>query len=276
MSPSLAEKYQQLQARLRELGSVVVAMSGGLDSTLLVRVAVETLGSQRVLAVTGRSPSLPQSELENAPGLAAECGAAHLFVDTTEFDDPNYRANPVTRCYFCKTALYNQLWELAAERGYNAVVSGTNADDLRDFRPGLQAAEEFGVRAPLAEVGLTKAEVRELAGVLGLSICDKPASPCLSSRVPYGEPINPQKLRRIDQAESFLRELGFRECRVRHHNHLARIEVPPDQIQRFADPDLRQRVEQKLLDLGYHYVTLDLRGFRSGSLNEAILKGAAE
>jgi uncharacterized protein len=271
MNPALAEKYGVLQTRLRDLGCVVVAFSGGVDSALLLQVAVRTLGSQKVLAVTGRSPSVPAAELEAVEALAVECGAAHEFIETREFEDPNYTGNPANRCYYCKTELYEQLVPLAAERGFRAVINGANADDLSDYRPGLQAASEQRVVSPLAEAEITKAELRQIALELGLSIHDKPASPCLASRVQYGETITPEKLRRIDTAEQFLRELGFRECRVRHHQHLARIEVLPGEVGRFADGELRARVDQRFRELGFQYVTLDLRGFRSGSMNEVIL-----
>jgi uncharacterized protein len=270
-APSLDEKYTRLQERLRTLESVLVAFSGGVDSAFVLRAAVLTLGSQRVLAVTGRSPAVPQAEIEGVASLAAEIGAPHRFLDTGEFDDPNYLANPANRCYFCKTELYSKLAPLARELGYRAVLNGVNADDLGDYRPGLAAAAEHGVHAPLAECGISKAELRVLAARLGVSIAEKPASPCLSSRVQYGEAITPEKLRRIDAAETFLRSLGFRECRVRHHDTLARIEVPEGEIARLLQPETRAAVESKLRELGYRYVTVDLRGFRSGSMNEVLL-----
>jgi uncharacterized protein len=242
-----------------------------VDSALLLQVAVRTLGPRHVLAVTGRSPSVPTEELQTVQALAAECGAPHEFIDTREFEDPNYTSNPTNRCYYCKTELFERLWPLAAERGFRAVISGANADDAFDYRPGLQAAAERHVISPLAEAGISKRELREIAAELGLSIYDKPASPCLASRVQYGQTITPEKLARVDAAEQFLRALGFRECRVRHHEHLARIEVPPGELSRFADAELRGRVDERLRELGFQYVTLDLRGFRSGSMNEVIL-----
>lgn len=267
----LATKYAALQERLRQLDSTLVAFSGGVDSAFVLKAAVQTLGPARVLAVTGRSPAVPAAELAAAAALAAEIGAAHEFLDTAEFDDPNYVANPANRCYFCKTDLYSKLAPLAARRGLAWVVNGVNADDLGDYRPGLQAATEHRVAAPLAECGITKAELRELAAGLGLSVADKPASPCLSSRVQYGEEITPGKLARIEAAEAALHALGFRECRVRHHDSLARIEVPPADIARLLSDDVRVRIERRLRELGYRYVTVDLRGFRSGSMNEVLL-----
>ncbi len=268
MDLKLADKLEALRQRLRACETVVVAYSAGVDSALLLKLAVDTLGPDCVLAATGRSPSVPHAELESAASLAAEIGAPHFFVDTDEFDNPNYTSNPQERCYFCKTELYTRLQALAAERGFRCLLSGTNADDLGDYRPGIQAAGEQQVIAPLADAGITKQEIRTLAAEVGLEIHDKPASPCLSSRIPYGQEVTPEKLRRIDEAETRLRQLGFRECRVRHHEQLARIEVPPSELERFADPTLRTQIDHHFRSLGFHYVTLDLRGFRSGSLNE--------
>lgn len=264
-------RFDALLARLRELESVLVAFSGGVDSAFVLRAAVLALGPTRVLAVTGRSPSVPAAELAAVQELAREIGAPHEFVDTGEFADPRYLANPPDRCFFCKTDLYSRLTPLAAARGYRHVINGVNADDLGDFRPGLQAAGDHHVVAPLAELGITKAQLRRMANALGLSVHDKPASPCLSSRVQYGESITPEKLARIDAAETYLRRLGFRVCRVRHHDALARIEVPHDDLPRLLDPNTRAAVDHRFRDLGYRYVTVDLRGFRSGSMNEVLV-----
>ncbi len=265
------DKLTRLRALLSGYESVLVAFSGGVDSTFVLSVALEVLGPARVLAITGRSASVPQRELEEAARLAADLGAAHEFHDTQEFADANYLANPTNRCYFCKTELYGRLGDIAAARGLRTIINGVNADDLGDYRPGLRAAAEHAIRAPLAEAGITKAELRMLAALRGLPIHDKPASPCLSSRVQYGEAITPEKLRRIDAAETFLHEQGFRECRVRHHDTLARIEIPAGELPRLLDAGLRRAIDERLRALGYHYVTFDLRGFRSGSMNEVIL-----
>lgn len=273
---SLDTKHARLEAILRELGSVAVAFSGGVDSALVLRVALDVLGAERVVAVTSDSPSVPRSELEDARDLARLLGAEHMLLATDEFENADYLANPTNRCYFCKTTLYGHIERFVAERGLAAIVNGVNADDLSDYRPGLKAAGEHAVRAPLAEAGLTKADVRALSQRLGLPTSDKPASPCLSSRVPYGEAITPEKLRMIEGAEAFLHELGLRECRVRHHGTLARIEVPPEQIALLADPATARRIDAHFRSLGYQYVTLDLRGFRSGSLNEVIAFGAVQ
>jgi uncharacterized protein len=269
-------KYQRLQEILHDLESVAVAFSAGVDSTFLLRVAVDALGPESVVAVTGRSDSLARAELEQACALADALGAEHVVLDIDEFENPDYVANPPNRCYHCKAALYTHLQRFVSGRGIKAIVSGTNADDFGDFRPGLKAGREYGVRAPVAEAGLTKADIRELSERLSLPTHDKPASPCLSSRIPYGEAITAEKLRMIEAAEAFIREMGVRECRVRHHHNLARIEVPPEFVPMLAEPGNAAKIDEHFRSLGYAYVALDLRGFRSGSLNEVIALGEVQ
>lgn len=273
---STAEKAEEARAILRSLGRVAVAFSGGVDSTFVLKIAVDTLGRANVIAVTGKSASIASAEIDDAVRLAEAIGAEHIVIGTQEFDDPDYIANPTNRCYYCKTELYTRMQPVIAERGFDAIVNGTNADDLGDYRPGLSAAGEHSVRAPAAEAGLTKHEIRLLSAEMGLPTHDKPAGPCLSSRVQYGEAITPEKLRMIEAAESVLHDLGFGECRVRHHDKLARIEVPAGQIEKLASPDLRMKVDAAFRELGYQYVCVDIRGFRSGSMNEVIAFGVKQ
>ncbi len=270
MPPTLDEKYAHLRQILEGLESVAVAFSGGVDSTLVLKVALDVLDPSHAVAVTGRSDSLASAELEQARDVAASLGAEHVILDTDEFDNPNYLSNPTNRCYFCKTTLYTHLERFIAERGLKAIVNGINVDDLGDFRPGIEAAREHGVRSPAVEAGLIKSDVRELSRRLNLPTFDKPASPCLSSRVQYGEHITPEKLRQIEAAEAFLHEMGIRQCRVRHHDNVARIEVPRESFALLTEPDQAARIDRYIRSLGYQYVVLDLRGFRSGSMNEVI------
>ncbi len=267
--PTRHEKLAQLRAILRELESVLVAYSGGVDSAFLLKVAVDTLGD-RVLAVTARSDSYAEGELEDALRVAKEIGAQHLVVETHEMENASYLANPSNRCYFCKAELWDTLGPIAQERGIMALVDGFNADDVGDFRPGAKAARERGVRSPLREAGLGKQEIRALSRELGLSTWDKPALACLSSRVPYGESIDREKLSQIDRSERLIRELGFRQVRVRHHGHIARIELPAEEIGRFVAEGLAEPVARRIRELGFQYVTLDLEGYRTGSLNESL------
>ena len=265
----LQEKYQQLQAIFKEMDRTLIAYSGGVDSALIAKVAQDVLGD-RVLAITAISPSLLSEELVEAEEQAASMGIAHEIVETQEMENPNYTSNPINRCYFCKSELHDTLKPLALERGYPYVVDGVNADDLRDYRPGIQAAKERGVRSPLAEVGFSKLEVRELSKQLGLSWWDKPAQPCLSSRFPYGEEITLEKLQRVGRAEIYLRKLGYRNLRVRSEGQTARIELPPEKIQEFViNTDLSQ-VVKAFQNYGFSYVTLDLEGYRSGKLNQVL------
>jgi uncharacterized protein len=268
MSPE--QKLEEMKETLRSLKRVAVAFSAGVDSTFVLKVAIDTLGPENVVAVTGKSDSLAAAEFDEARRLADEFGARHAVIETQEMQDPNYAANPANRCYFCKSELYGKLDGFIREQGLNAVVSGVNKDDYDDWRPGIQAAGEHAVRSPCAEAGMTKEDIRHLSAKLGIPIYDKPASPCLSSRVQYGETITPEKLKMIERSEAFLHSLGFRECRVRHHNNLARIELPREQISAALRPDTLQKIDAALREFGYKYVTVDLRGFRSGSMNEVI------
>jgi len=264
---NLTDKLEQLKALFREMDQALIAYSGGVDSTLVAKIAYDVLGF-RSLAVTAVSPSLLPEELEDAKIQAATMGISHKIVHTQEMENPNYTSNPVNRCYFCKSELHDTLKPLALELGYPYVVDGVNADDLHDYRPGIQAARERGARSPLAEIGVTKAEVRLLSQQLGLPWWNKPAQPCLSSRFPYGEEITIAKLQRVGRAEIYLRNLGFENLRVRSEGDTARIELPPAEIKDFVSTTDLTAVVLAFQNLGFIYVTLDLEGYRSGKLNQ--------
>ena len=265
----LAARERHLSGLLRSFDSAIVAFSGGVDSAYLAWAATRVLGPA-ARCITADSPSYPDHHRQLALRIARDFGLQHEFVRTGEMERAEYRANPVDRCYYCKHELYTVLSRIAAERGIPVIVDGSNADDRADYRPGRKAAKEFGVRSPLDEADLTKDDIRALSRQAGLPTWDEPASACLSSRIPYHSEVTGEKLRTIEQAEAILRGFGFRVCRVRHHDEMARLEIGRDEMARALEPELRERIVSELRALGYRHVTIDLQGYRMGSLNEGV------
>jgi uncharacterized protein len=264
-----ADKQAALRHLLHGLPSLIIAYSGGVDSSYLAWEATQVLGD-RALCITADSASYPERHRALAIRIARDFGLHHEIIKTDEMARPEYRANPANRCYYCKQELYTHLSAIARDRGIPAIADGSNADDRGDYRPGRQAAREHGVLSPLDEVGLTKDEIRELSRDAGLPTWDEPASACLSSRIPYFSEVTDEKLRMIERAENVLRELGFRVCRVRHHDTLARLEIGRDEMPRALEPAIADAIDRELRAIGYQHVTIDLRGYRLGSLNEAL------
>jgi len=269
MSTSLQSKLERLRAIFRPMASVMVAFSGGVDSTFVLKVAHQTIG-ERVLALTTTSPTMPDADRRSALEMAALIGARHVVIDSNELEIPGYVQNPLNRCYLCKHNLFTVCEAKARQFKIENIVDGLNLDDLNDYRPGIKAASEMSVRHPLVEAQLTKAEVRELSRALGLPTWDRPASPCLSSRFPYGTEITLEGLRRVERGEELLHSLGFKVARVRYHGDIARLEVESAEIPRLLESTMRERVDSELKKAGFRFVTVDLKGFRSGSLNEGI------
>ena len=269
---TLEQKKQCLQSLLRGYGSVAIGFSGGVDSSFLLSEALVTLGASKVLAVIADTPSLPRQELAEAIKLAVDFGATYLVVEPHELRDPAYAGNSIERCYFCKRALFKLIAQSALEKGFKTVLDGNNADDACDYRPGGRAALELGVQSPLQAAGLTKDEIRKLSVRAGLPTATKPAMACLASRIPYGTPISAEVLLQVERAEAVLHQQGFADCRVRHHGEIARIEIPPQDFARILEEATREAIIAGVKAVGYGNVTIDLQGYRRGSLNEGVVR----
>lgn len=266
---NLNGKHNELKAYIKSLESVAVAFSSGVDSTFLLKTAHDVLGD-KAIAVTARSCSFPERELREAVAFTKEHGIKHLIVDSEELDIEGFSDNPVNRCYLCKHELFSKMKQIAKENGFKEVAEGSNMDDLGDYRPGLTAIQELDVKSPLRHAGLTKDEIRELSKELGLPTWEKQSFACLSSRFPYGQSITPEKLKMVDEAEQLLLDLGFRQVRVRHHENLARIEIAGDQFPKIMEVEIRDCIYKRLREIGFTYISLDLEGYRTGSMNETL------